>query len=195
MDSKLGDDEHYYYHTFYKMYKTEDEHRLRKRTLFRYASLKVDEKNFKKEAGRHGSPVKYESNDHSLHAAARDGNIDLVRLLLGKGTPPNIRNRINMQTPLHCAMQENHHEVAVLLLENGADVNATDDIYRTPLQIVSWNGDIDSIKILIEFGADVNTVDRGRNLVLEYPQIKEHAEELKDLFDNIRCRNIKGCVS
>ena len=48
------------------------------------------------------------------------------------------------------------------LLKHGADVNAQDDVYRTPLHLASstWNSDI--VQILLERGADVKAMDRRR---------------------------------
>lgn len=59
-----------------------------------------------------------------LAAAARDGDAAEVRRLL-EANPGLARCATfgNLNSPLHLAAAKGHHEIAELLLENGADVN------------------------------------------------------------------------
>lgn len=62
----------------------------------------------------------------ALLDAAKKGNLARVKRLL---TPENVNCRDTQgrnSTPLHLAAGYNNYEVAEYLLENGADVNATD---------------------------------------------------------------------
>lgn len=69
----------------------------------------------------------------ALLFAARDGNLDMARLLLAAGADVN-RPAANGTGPMVTAIINNHIELATLLLERGADVNAADRFYkRTPL--------------------------------------------------------------
>lgn len=56
--------------------------------------------------------------------------------------------------PLFCALENKKYDAAKLLIEHGADVNAT--VYNNPLVCY---GDIgaDGVKLLIEYGADINS--------------------------------------
>ena len=47
------------------------------------------------------------------------------------------------------------------LIENGADVNATDDSCSTPLHEASSKGSYETVGLLIEHGADVGAKDRS----------------------------------
>ena len=68
-----------------------------------------------------------------LHYAARDGNLEMTRLLVELGADLNLRSA-NGTGPLVTAITNNHIELALFLVEKGADVNAADDFYkRTPL--------------------------------------------------------------
>src|SRR5687767_12709756 len=68
-----------------------------------------------------------------LHFAARDGNLDMTRLLVELGADLN-RRSANGTGPLVTAITNNHIELALFLVEKGADINAADDFYlRTPL--------------------------------------------------------------
>jgi uncharacterized protein len=65
--------------------------------------------------------------------AAREGNLDMVRLLLDAGADID-RPSANGTTPLVVATTNNHIDVALHLVERGADVNAADRFHlRTPL--------------------------------------------------------------
>ena len=62
-------------------------------------------------------------------------------------------------TPLHFAAEKNSLEVARLLIEHGADVNAKDSVF-TPLDMAAEFNSIDVARLLIEQGANTN----GRDL-------------------------------
>jgi ankyrin repeat protein len=69
----------------------------------------------------------------ALLFAARDGNLPMTRLLLDSGAEIE-RHAANGTRPLVAAITNNHIELAMFLLEKGADPNAADDFYkRTPL--------------------------------------------------------------
>ena len=55
---------------------------------------------------------------------------------------------------------EGHVDVAKVLIQNGADVNAVDkDKWRRHFT-TQLNGHVDVVKVLIQNGADVNAVDK-----------------------------------
>jgi uncharacterized protein len=69
----------------------------------------------------------------ALHFAARDGNLEITRILVDAGADLE-RPSANGSRPLLVAIINNHIELASYLLEKGADMNASDDFYkRTPL--------------------------------------------------------------
>uniref|UniRef100_A0A3Q0RMS5 Uncharacterized protein n=1 Tax=Amphilophus citrinellus TaxID=61819 RepID=A0A3Q0RMS5_AMPCI len=65
----------------------------------------------------------------ALHRAARRGHTEIMTTLM-KGTED--RN-VWRKTPLHAAAEKGHASAAVLLLEAGAKINATDHCKDTPL--------------------------------------------------------------
>jgi ankyrin repeat protein len=69
----------------------------------------------------------------ALHFAARDGNLEMTRILIEAGADLE-RPSANGTRPLVVAIINNHIELALYLVAKGADVNAGDDFYkRTPL--------------------------------------------------------------
>jgi len=109
----------------------------------------------------------------ALHFATRDGNLEMARVLLDAKADLE-RRSANGTRPLVVAIINNHIELAMFLLEQGADPNAADDFHkRTPLYAavemrnpdftrespptVSDKRDpMDLIKALLARGADPN---------------------------------------
>ena len=90
----------------------------------------------------------------SIHEAADEGNIEVVKQHLADGTDVNEKDDVQM-TPLHYAYTK---EIAELLIENGADVNAKDDGGGTPLNDAAFSGHKEIVELLIAKGADVNAM-------------------------------------
>jgi ankyrin repeat protein len=59
-------------------------------------------------------------------------------------------------TPLHCPFRDTQHgeEMIELLIEHGADVNATDNKGRTPVDQMLQNGRRDLADVLRRHGGD-----------------------------------------
>ena len=84
---------------------------------------------------------------------AVDNNItSIVQNMIDFGA--NIKPTNIVETPLHHASSKGHPEVVRILLEKGADIEATNLNGDTPLHIASEEGHIDVVKILLEAGAD-----------------------------------------
>ncbi|VDM41616.1 unnamed protein product [Toxocara canis] len=92
--------------------------------------------------------------------AAKKGDVEKMRKIL---TPMTINCRDTAgrnSTPLHLACGYNNIEVARLLLENGAEVNAQDKGGLIPLHNASSYGHLEIAALLIEHGALVDQPDK-----------------------------------
>jgi ankyrin repeat protein len=92
--------------------------------------------------------------------AARDGRVDIARILLDAGADIE-QTDANGITPLIIAITNNHPAVARFLIDRGADIRASDWYGRTPLwaAVETRNMDVDNASF-------VNSIDRAPFLVL-----------------------------
>jgi ankyrin repeat protein len=72
----------------------------------------------------------------SIFYAIWDGNKEMVRLLIARGANFNIKDKNNM-TPLIRALNKDQQDIAVILIEKGADIEAVDDFGRSAMKIAT----------------------------------------------------------
>lgn len=76
--------------------------------------------------------------DTPLHLAVRNGQFELVRMLLRRGIVIDAKNNDD-HTSLHLASEAGQVEIVQLLLRSRADTAARDRRKRTPLHLaLSW---------------------------------------------------------
>jgi ankyrin repeat protein len=121
-----------------------------------------------------GHGGEYSEWTSALHLAISAGDVAIVKLLLSKKANLKARNTYSL-TPLHVAAQNDRAAIVTLLIDAGADVNATQGGYslpcgsgreetppkNTPLHLASTNGHPETIKVLLKAGAklEAQTVD------------------------------------
>src|ERR1044071_1884212 len=89
-----------------------------------------------------------------LIEAAKQGDTDKVRKLLGKGADVNAKD-LNGRTALMEAALWRRTETVKVLLDKGADVNAKDNKEETALLATARVGLAEIVKMLLAKGADV----------------------------------------
>ena len=92
----------------------------------------------------------------ALHWAARHGDVEMAKLLLGFGAAPDPVTRIGSHTPLHVASATGCGSVVSALVKAGADPHATTTTGATPLHFAAASGDAETVAILLDHGADAN---------------------------------------
>ena len=105
-----------------------------------------------------GTVVHSQSATDDLFAAVEKNDIQKVRFLLPLGADVNAKDPYANMTPLMMAAYDGYTEIAKLLIEKGAEVNAKGgvDMDMTPLIYAASQDRLDMVKLLIENGANVN---------------------------------------
>ena len=99
-----------------------------------------------------------------LYIASSRGYANIVRSLVDRGANLNARcgdwgTMFEGQvwwTPLHAAIYNDHPDIAVLLLEGGADPETRSSKDHTALGMASFRGQANVVRSLIDRGADLN---------------------------------------
>lgn len=123
-----------------------------------------------------------------LHTAALEGDLVKVKDLSNKGNSINAKSSLKDQyegfTPLHMALNNGHKDVALYLINGGADLNVTDKLGRTPLHLAAYNGMPQVAKTLISRRVSVNaaTIDGSTPLHSAAIGIKNNKILIKQLL-------------
>jgi len=116
-----------------------------------------------------------------LHAAAREGHLRTVQLLLARGADPNRATQHGV-SPLLLAVTGRHMDVAAALLRAGADANGQDRFGRTALHEVARRGDLATARLLLRYGADATLATHHGDDALRIARRSRHEE----LFATLR---------
>jgi hypothetical protein len=107
------------------------------------------------------------SGSTPLHWAARNGHIEIARLLLQNGADVNAKDTSWDRTPLHWAAIHGHVDILHLLVENGADLEAQDDGGSRALHWAAYFGRLPLIQELISrYHVDINARDNDGRTAL-----------------------------
>ena len=139
-----------------------------------------------------------------LHIAALHDRAEIAGILVDAGMSMEYPDTVYGWTALHLAVYQarRRHETVRMLLAKGANVNATDDMGRTPLHIaLEYGGRFRQqlLEILLAGGADLSakTFD-GKYPDASYPLCKQdylHNTDtrwIKTLLDKERLRRCEG---
>jgi RNA polymerase sigma factor (sigma-70 family) len=114
-----------------------------------------------------------------IHALARAGYTDAVRVLLEAGVSPNRPwSRQYDQTPLYTAALQNQLDTVRLLIDYGADVDVQDALWgATPLHYAATQGNMDMARLFVEAGAYINPIENAHlNTPLSWAHYKGHSD-------------------
>ncbi|KAF4523008.1 hypothetical protein B566_EDAN007438 [Ephemera danica] len=91
-----------------------------------------------------------------LMVASWGNATDIVRMLLDSGADPNVRDTKFRFSALHYAAQNGNIEIAELLLNKGANIEAANIGGATPLLTAIWWDRQNFVEFLLNRGANVN---------------------------------------
>ena len=131
----------------------------------------------------------------SIHDAARDGNIEVVKQHIAAklGADVNAKDKLG-RTPLHQAARKGRKEITELLIAEGADVNAKHEEGWTPLHLAAVYGNKEIVELLIAKGADVNAKDEDGRTPLDWAIGGNH-KETADLLRKHGGKTAKPSIS
>ncbi len=125
------------------------------------------------------------SLESALHSATSNRNYNLVEVLLSRGANPNNPIETSHHGPLTIAVKHNDYEMAVILLDNGANVdgNYTYSSGRkyTPLHFAVERDYYDLAQLLLEKGANPNQRNPESPL-LKGPVAMAKTKKMRDLL-------------
>ena len=114
-----------------------------------------------------------------LALAAINGHTETVRYLLC--LPEVELNRQEENTALHCAVSKKGTDVAQVLIDAGADIDAKDSMGYSPLHAACEFGVLDILKMLVEAGVDVRATDNRLDTCLTLAAYYGHTEIVRYL--------------
>lgn len=117
-----------------------------------------------------------------LHTTIRYKDIQAAKILLQYDADINMKDGDQWtSTPLHLVVRSEKPEFVELLLNHGANVNATDSRENTPLHDAASNGELSIVKLLLQAKTDPNIRQKG-NSALHIATGKGHAHLIEPLI-------------
>ena len=131
--------------------------------------------------------------------AVKRGDVTQVRILIEQGADPNARETQvimrqgfwravidvpegNAKPSLILAVSAGNHEIVRLLLDSGADINASYGFGVTALECAASNANEETAKLLIERGANVNVC--GFDTPLNAAAVAQNRRMIRSLLEN-----------
>ena len=97
-----------------------------------------------------------------LHDAVRSKDVPAVKALIQRGATLD-ETDFQVGTPLHVAVSQGSADIAGILIDHGADVEASSELQQgaRALHLAAGFGDIDTVTLLIGHDADIEARDHG----------------------------------
>lgn len=134
---------------------------------------------------------------NSIHDLARWGKLDDVKAMLDRD--PSLLEKPNDlgKTPLFFAVTFDQMDVAKLLVDRGANINAKDITGLTPLHVAAFMGHKDMVVFLLEKGVPIESLDNFGDTPLHVAAYKDRPEVFELLLSrgaNIAAKNNEGLL-
>ncbi|ULY68448.1 hypothetical protein [Chlorella virus XW01] len=94
------------------------------------------------------------NNENILFDLIKDNQLDIIKTLIKRENIKidiNLKNKEFSLTPLVVALGNNYSDIALLLVENGSDINITDNFGNTGLHYLLIENNINIFNIVIEY--------------------------------------------
>ncbi|TET05902.1 hypothetical protein E3J79_03870 [Candidatus Dependentiae bacterium] len=143
-----------------------------------------------------------------LHEAAKSGSLEQVQNILDSGADVNAVSQDSFRpyknwtieddadvvgwSPLDVAVKHGFVDIAALLIERGAAVNAADQDGNTPLHVATYEGQEATAQLLLNRGANINAANKSGWTALHFASRYGHPAIVNLLVDkgaNIDSKN------
>lgn len=142
-----------------------------------------------------GMMVSVEYSSPLLQAVSND-EVEEFKRLIANGEDVNFKDKENGGvTALFLAVDNGNYEIAEMILNLGAKVNARDENKRTPLMYLDNDATVELVRLLIKHGAKVNLTDKEKNTALILAAEWNKPEILQVLIDHgadVNAKNKEG---
>ncbi|KND02395.1 uncharacterized protein SPPG_09064 [Spizellomyces punctatus DAOM BR117] len=110
----------------------------------------------------------------ALHYAARQGHVDVCRVILESGGDPNAKTHEIGATPLHKAILSRNFPTVDLLLSYDALADMADNDGRTPWHVAACVGDVNILRRMLQISRGVAMVkDKHGRLPVDLAKSEE----------------------
>mmetsp|Transcript_21983 Transcript_21983/g.49709 ORF Transcript_21983/g.49709 Transcript_21983/m.49709 type:complete len:247 (-) Transcript_21983:289-1029(-) len=129
------------------------------------------------------------SGDTALHAAATEGDLPCIKLVLAEAKRRELEGYLDRQnnvglTALMWTASKGHTVAARLLLKEGASISAQNVEGDTVLHIAATNNQVEMAELLIERGADVDSSNNTGDTPLHGSAIEGNTKVTRVLLIN-----------
>lgn len=116
-----------------------------------------------------------------FHVAAREGDLETVRLHLKEGVPADVRD-VDGNTALHRAARDGRLAIAQVLLDYRADPDAKTGTGWTPLHLALRANQADITELLLRYNADPNLPNPDGLTPLHVAVLKDNEQMVRHLM-------------
>lgn len=121
-----------------------------------------------------------------LMAAAREGFVDMVKLLIDHGANVNAATTNLGDTALTLAITYSPpNEIVDLLIQRRANVNHVTLTGSSPLTQAAWTGNAHAVRLLLERGADPKFTNKKGKTALDNATDKGHEEVARIIKEHL----------
>jgi ankyrin repeat protein len=143
-------------------------------------------------AGAKAEIESIESSPAALLGAAKQGNLDILKLALQAGIDPNTSELEATRNPRHktalmFAAERGHQKIVEHLILAGVDINLSDrpgkKLGKTPLMYAGESGHAEIVELLLRSGAIVDAQDKRGQTALYYAVESDRVEAVRVLLE------------
>ncbi|GIY50385.1 histone-lysine N-methyltransferase EHMT2 [Caerostris extrusa] len=117
---------------------------------------------------------KYENGMSSLHISARNGSLEILKILMSSRNADVNSLDDGGWTPIVWASEHQHCDVVQYLLKRGANPNIKDNEGNIGLHWAAYSGSADICSLCLDYGCDINAINEIGDTPLHIAARRDH---------------------